>query len=346
MPDGRSRQMTRGDLDHIVRKIPRSQDGSIRLMASLAVEGELIGPFRYSGTRTDDPNDLVAHQNRRDLRGLFVFAAWLNHTDSKAANTLDTVIQENDIRFIRHYLIDFGSALGSDGDRPKNARIGNEFILPNPWSVLKRIFMFGLFPSSWERATGSDLPPAGHLESISFQPDQWKTNYPNPAFLNRLPDDEFWAAKQIMAFSDSDIRAIVETGRFSDARVVDYLTKTLAQRRDVIGRTYFSKLAPLDGFLIRDGELHFENLAVKYGFPSEDEYKVRWFAFDNIKEQQHRLQSSNSLSLPVEALDSTPGNYFLAVIDPVNEELKTVRVYLRTTTHGFEVVGIERTWKK
>jgi hypothetical protein len=336
--------MTRKDLDAIFRRIPHSPDGSLCIMASLALRGELIGPFLFERTRTDDPNDTVLHENRRELRGLFVFAAWLNHTDAKAGNTLDAIVQENGVRFIRHYPIDFGSALGSDGDREKNPRIGNEFILPDVWRVLMRVFTFGLVPSRWERADFPQLPAVGNLDSESFEPEQWKSNYPNPAFLSRLPGDEFWAAKQVMAFSDEDIRAIAETGRFSDPRAASYLTATLAERRDKIGRTYFSKVTPIDNFQVQDGELQFEDLAVKYGFRSASEFKVRWFRFDNILERTGRLLGNGTARLPVEAEHAPIGSYFLAVIDPLDEELKSVRVYIRRAEGGYEVVGIERTW--
>jgi hypothetical protein len=342
--DGRSRPFTQKDLDVMFRRIPRAADGSFRIMASLAVEGQLVGPFHYHGVRSDDPNDIVPHQNRRDLRGLSVFAAWLNHTDAKASNSLDTIADEDGTRFIRHYLIDFGSALGSDGDRKKNPRMGNEFILPTLPNTLKSIFTLGLIPTRWERARFPHLPAVGNLDSESFEPEKWKTNYPNAAFLSRLPDDEFWAAKQVMAFTDEDIRTIVETGKFTDPRVVDYLTKTLAERRDKIGRAYFSKVTPIDHFRIDEGELQFEDLAVKYRFRSTIEYKVRWFAFDNIRQTPERLMTDGGAYLPFEAYSAAAGSYFLAVIDQVNEELKSVRVYIRRAGQGYEVVGVERTW--
>ena len=60
--------------------------------------------------------------------------------------------------------------------------------------------------------------------------------------------------------------AIVEWGRFSDPRAVDYLTATLAARRDKIGRTFFSKVLPLDNFRIENGELHFDDLGMAAAF--------------------------------------------------------------------------------
>jgi hypothetical protein len=342
--DGQLRKMTKWDLKEIVENIPKSPDGSLRVVGSLKLEGEALGPFPYRGTRSDDPNDTVPHEDRRDLRGLFVFDAWLNQTDARAENSLDTIVQENGTSFIRHHLIDFGAALGSDGDRPKDPRRGHEYVSFAPTGALKRIVELGLVPAPWEKAKFPDLPSVGNFESATFEADKWKSNYPNPAFLASLPDDEFWAAKIVMAFSDDDIRAIVETGRYSDPRAVDYITTTLAERRDKIGRVYFSKVLPLDHFRVQNGELRYEDLAVTYGFRPAQEYKIRWFRFDNIRQQQERLPAGTSTQLPVEAGQAPTGSYFCAVIDPPDKSSKSVTVYIRKADEGYSVVGIERTW--
>jgi hypothetical protein len=176
--NGRSRKMTWWDVEEIIEGAPRCPDGSVRIVASLAIEGDLIGPFLYEGVRRDDPNDIVPHENRRDLRGLFVFSAWLNNTDMRSGNTMDTVVYENGDPFIRHYLLDFGSAIGSDGDRAKRPRSGNRFFLPTPGEALRRIFTLGAVPEKWERADFPDFPAAGNFDSELFEPDKWTSNYP------------------------------------------------------------------------------------------------------------------------------------------------------------------------
>jgi len=110
---GKRREMHERDVDEILRRVPRDEDGRYRAVASLFLEGEVVGEFRYHGTRSDDPNDPIPHEHRRELRGLFVFAAWLGHDDSRAINTLDTLIEADGRRFVQHHLIDFGSILGS-----------------------------------------------------------------------------------------------------------------------------------------------------------------------------------------------------------------------------------------
>jgi len=335
------RPMTWDHFEDILRKVPERSDGSYRFVASLAVEGESIGPFRYEGTRGDDPNDTIPHENRRDLRGLFVMASWLNHTDVKATNTLDTIIQ-NEFPFVRHYLIDFGSALGSDGDMAKDARFGHEFMLPTLSEAVTTILKFGLFPEDWERAKFPHLDAAGHFQSKVFDPQEWKTDYPNPAFLSRLPDDEFWGAKLVMAFNDEDIRAIVETGQYSDYRVTEYMTQTLINRREKIGKAYFSKLLALDHFEVRNGELVFEDLAAKYGFQPPAQYGIGWFELDNTTQQRTPLLDGKENRLPQRALTSAPGTYFSARIESIQNAKLCVWVDIRKTDTGFEVVGIER----
>lgn len=339
-----SRELATKDLLEILAKVPMLPDGSFRVTASLAVPGKSIGPFRYEGTRSDDPNDLIPHEERRELRGLFVFCAWLNHTDAKSANSQNAIVQEGEVTFVRHYLIDFGSAFGSDGDIVKDARFGNEYQIPTLGKALRSLFGLGFYSPKWERARYPKLKQVGRIESEVFNPECWKPNYPNAAFLCRRPDDEYWAARIVLAFSDEDIRALVETGEYSNPRTVDYLVTTLVQRRDKIGRTYLSKVLPLDSFRVNNGELLFDDLGVKYKFSPAREYLVSWWKFENENGTLAVMPEESSFSLPGRFASLPEGDYVAAKIHAQADERKTVTVYLRKKGATAEVVGLEREW--
>jgi hypothetical protein len=268
----------------------------------------------------------------------------LNHTDAKASNSLNALVQESGISFIRHYLIDFGSALGSDGDAAKDARFGNAYQIPTAGYMLRSLLGLGFYSPRWERAVYPKLKAAGRVESTIFDPERWKANYPNPAFLSRLPDDEFWAAKIVLAFTDDDIRALLETGEFGDPRVVDYLEATLVERRDKIGRTYFSKVLPLDRFRVCDGVLLFEDLAVQYRFAPAREYTAAWSVFDNVNGTLTPLPDETSFHWPRRSASASDVDYFAATIHAPPDDRKTVTVYVRKEGAALEIVGIERKW--
>jgi hypothetical protein len=162
-------------------------------MASLSISGRSIGPFRYESTRNDDPNDLIPHDRRRDLRGLAVLFAWLNHTDAKGDNSLDSVVGKGPDARISHHLLDFGDSFGSDSDIAKDPRHGQEFWLPTSREQTHRALTLGFVPTAWETAKyPHHLPAAGNFTATGFDPLTWKPNYPNSAFLEMTPQDAYW----------------------------------------------------------------------------------------------------------------------------------------------------------
>ena len=184
------------------------------------------------------------------------------------------------MRFIRHYLIDFGAILGSDSFEAKSPRAGNVYLYdfkPAAWQFLS----LGFYVPGWMRADYPHIPAAGHLEYENFDPVNWKNNYPNPAFDLRTPGDTFWAATKVMAFTDDAIRALVRTAEFTDHAAADWLARSLIERRNKIGRAYFDQVLPLDNFAVTAGRLSFDDLAVKYGFRAPIQYSIQWSVFDN-----------------------------------------------------------------
>jgi len=269
--------LTEKQIDAVLKRVPKSPGGGLRAMASKFLKGKPLGPFSYYGTRPDDPNDVFPHENRRELRGLRMMAAWLNHDDSRSINTLDMLASDGDRRYVRHYLIDFGSTLGSGTSEPQKPRAGWEYLW-EPKTALVRAVTLGLVDRSWVHARYFEGPSIGKLEFERFQPGAWKPEYPNAAFSNATAGDVYWAAKIIMAFTDDDIRAIVHTGEFSDSAEEATLVRWLIERRDKIGRYAFQRVPSIDRFeWTPDGELKFEDLASLHGFaPSPEGFDIEW----------------------------------------------------------------------
>jgi len=340
---GRKRKMTQRDLNEILLKSPKTNDGKYRALATLTLPGKNVGPFLFHGTRSDDPNDSIPHEHRRDLRGYYVFCAWLNHDDSRAQNTLDMVVEDEGVKSVRHYLIDFGATLGSSTTRANSPRAGGEYLFS--WGpTLKEIASLGLWVPHWAFAEYPHYRSIGRFEAEVFDPGKWYPEFPNPAFVNRLPDDEFWAAKQVMAFTDDQIRTIVKTGQISDPAAEEYLVNCLIKRRDRIGKTFFAKVLPLDLFAVREGELVFEDLAKKHGLEATGPLKVSWSRFDNETEQKTPLTGQSGFAIPVEATPSSATAYYAADISREGDVRRTITVYLRLRRGQPDVVGIERSW--
>ena len=339
IPDirGMDRPIDRFDVDHALLRVPRLGNGRVRAVASRLLSGRVIGEFRYFGTRSDDYNDIVPHEHRRELRGLFVFDAWLNHNDSRAINDLDTLVEEGGLKYVKHYLIDFGAILGSASVLSNTARDGNAYFY-EPRSALAQAFTLGLYVPRWLRAKYKRSPAVGMINWDAFQPDAWKPNYPNPAFRNRLPDDEFWAAKKVMAFSDEQLAAVVKAARYSDPRDQQWITTYLQERRNRIGEVYMQKVLPLDGFRVGDGELAFEDLGVRYGFTQPLDLTYKWSRFDNQTGEHTAIEGAAGPRIP--ASDSQ----YLSAELSAGEEGKTVMVWVRKTSNGFEAVGVQRNW--
>ena len=115
-PSGARTPFTQDDINAILERVARNADGTYRVIAGRLIPGKILGGFLYDGTRPDDPNDVVPHEHRRELRALRVFGAWTNLTDLKAANTLDTLVTENGRSVVKHYLQDVGSTFGMCND--------------------------------------------------------------------------------------------------------------------------------------------------------------------------------------------------------------------------------------
>jgi hypothetical protein len=218
-------------MDRLLRGITTEPDGRYRVVASRMLDGQPLGEWRFNNRRKDDREDLVPHELRREIRGLYAINAWTNHTDCSARNTLDMYVTDGGRSFVRHYLIDFSGCLGSASITAQSPRDGNEYFV-NFGSIGKSLVTLGLMPFKWEHAVDPGLPSVGFIDSDVFDPAAWRPYLPNPAFDERTERDIRWGARIVAAFSDAHIQAAVEAGRYSDPRAAEYLRRILAERRD------------------------------------------------------------------------------------------------------------------
>lgn len=338
---GIERPMRDSDIQDVLRRVGRTKEGQFRGMASLYLPGEPVGPFKFYGTRRDDPNDVVRHESRRDLRGLRVFNAWLNHTDAKSINSLDMLVDDGPLRYVRHHLIDFGAILGSDSLIEKSVRNGNVYLFD--WrSSAKAFFSLGLYIPHWYHSEFNDLPAVGNLDWKTFAPEEWRPNYPNPAFRNLLPDDAFWAAKIVMAFRDDEIRDLVSTGQYSQAEAVNWISKALVERRNRIGQVYFDRVLPLEQFRLEGNQLTFEDLAVTHRFRAARPYQVEWHPVDPSTGQWGGVAGSG-MAIP-DSLRQAGSGYYGAILSSTDAPGRTVRLIWRASPSGQALVGVQRTW--
>jgi hypothetical protein len=337
---GRVRHLRPRDVDELLQSVASYSDGSVRALASLYISGKPVGPFKYYKRRADDPNELASHEHMRVLRGLYVFAAWLNHTDAKSLNSLDVIAEESGRTFVKHYLLDFGASLGSDSLYAKDPRLGHDYFL-DPTAGVGQVASLGLYVPKYARVRYPELPAVGNFASQAFDADRWKSNYPNAAFENRLPGDEFWAAKQVMAFSDEEIRALVRTGNYSDERTPQVIADTLIRRRDLIGQTFFKKVLPFTDFAVESDQLKFKDLATVYKFRSEIPVEASWASFNNETQEKTPIDNSKGTELPASVRNGSTGSYWVATLRSAQQP-GSVTVFLRKEDTGFAVVGLER----
>ncbi|MET0795294.1 MAG: hypothetical protein ABW061_27495 [Polyangiaceae bacterium] len=247
---GRAKRFDQALLDGILEKTARRGE-LYRAAASRWLPGVPIGPFTYEGRRSDDPSDVIAHENRRDLRGARLIAAWLNHFDSREQNSMSTWLQSNptdpaSAGYVRHWYIDLGDCFGSEWTVDGfSRRLGQAYLLDFNY-LLEDLGTFGAIERPWERAKRT--PGAenfGYFTARDFDPDTWRGEYPNPAFGRMTERDAAWAARIISRFTPEHVRAAVRVGDFTNPAHTEFLQNVLLERQRILLRRYFGKLSPL-----------------------------------------------------------------------------------------------------
>ncbi|WP_437314533.1 hypothetical protein [Sorangium sp. So ce385] len=359
---GTSRPFDQAALDGVLAKAARRGD-RVRMVASRWLPGRALGPFKYEGTREDDPNDVIPHEDRRDLRGGRLLAAWLNHFDSREQNSMDVWLSEDEDDkdaspgHVRHYYIDLGDCFGSEWDwEGISKRLGHAYYFDAEYVLLDFITL-GVPERPWDRATRDPQGDIfGFFNARDFRPERWRGGYPNPAFGRMTELDGAWAARTLARFTPELVEAAVRAGDFTAPRHTTWLIDKLLQRKQAIMARYLTRLSPLaDVAVASPAELCGVDLARRTGVARAQDlrYEAAMYAGEALALRARPVVRPSPdgrvcLSLPHIAdqggvPDDAPSRY--AIVDILNGQAPgplRAHLYDLGPRRGYKLVGIER----
>jgi hypothetical protein len=356
----KQRSLTPEVARRLLANVGRTPDGRFRAVAIPWIKGKVLAAFDMIGTRPGDPNDRIPHERRRSLRGSLVLFGWLGVLDAGSVNTLDSYVSEDGRRFVRHHFIDFGGALGSSTGTPQGLNHDGESS-PEVGRTLASLFSFGLYqrPFQGHRAEYDllvrDYPAVGYFPAESFDPDAYRTNRKNPAFVRMTDRDAYWGAKLVTSFSDAQIAALVGTGRMGEPDT-SYLEHALRVRRDIIGRRYLRAMTAVEApETTTDGDyVCFRDIAITHGYARAAEARYDVEVSDGrgtVLARFTQPSQGTETCLPLPARAPSTGYRIVQVRTRLGdggtagrETIKAARIHLRWRADEgrFVAVGLER----
>jgi len=257
---GVEKKFDQAELDKILDKTSKRGD-LLRMTASAWLPGHLLGPFQYNGTRADDPNDIIPHDDRRELRGARLLAAWLDHFDSREQNSLDSWIatvpgapDDSSPGFVRHYYLDTSDCLGSEWDwEPISKRLGQSYVLD--WGDVGQDFVtLGIPTRPWETIERApEHIKFGFYNVKDFVPENWKNEYPNAAFSRMTEHDGAWMTRILARFTPEMVHRLAVMGNFTDPNDTEYMSAMMEGRLEKILERYLLRLSPVTNVRVERG---------------------------------------------------------------------------------------------
>jgi hypothetical protein len=226
------------------------QDGSGAVRGGLSqfLPGKPLGPWKDFGTRADDPNDVITHEDRRELRGTYIFGAWLGHYDAREQNSMDMWETTGDDKpgYVKHYQLDFGDCLGSlsNWDRVSRRR-GHVYEIEWPTAFVELV-TFGLLPRPWRDPKPSPAGVTlGFFTADPFEPDHYRTAYPFGPYARVTEADAAWGARILARISPEMIHAVIASANLTNKVMEREIEVALLGRREKLLRRFLTRLSPL-----------------------------------------------------------------------------------------------------
>lgn len=353
---GETADFDQAALDHVLAHCPK-RGGLVRIQVSEWLPGYPIGGFRYFGTRSDDPNDVIPHEDRRELRGIRVLNAWLDRFDARSGNTLDMWFSDGKNApdaspgRVIHNQMDTSECLGSEWDwNPISRRLGYSYVLD--WGDIASDFVtFGIPLRTWDTIDRTpDKKMFAYFNVKDFVPDQWKNEYPTAAFSRMTERDGAWMARIMARITPEMIRVLGELAKFTDPTDTAFLETTLEGRMQRVLERYLTRLSPI-------ADVHVEGSSALCA--------VDLAEWRGLRDPERFLYAARLLPGPWLSVERRPGSQLCVTLphvaadgglpDEARERYVRVRIqdgvatgplmahlYDLGPTRGYRLVGLER----
>lgn len=267
---------------------PPSIDGRYRVSATRWPMGIDVGLAPDLGVRSDDPNDAVAHQDRRTLRALKVLGAWLDIDGLGVRKTRDCYVGVPGKGHLWHFLVGLEDFLGAGSvvrpGRPGGLRTD---LAGGPGLSFVSL---GLWPGKDPALTQTRWPAIGAF-SETVDPAAYTTPLPY-APVRRIQDaDGYWAAKRIAAIPTDLVFSAIHGARISDASARAELARIILTRRTRVVRYWLSRVTPAEVQRTSDRIVVLRDMAIELGEAQVSGSHYRATALD---------QHGNRLTVPLE----------------------------------------------
>jgi hypothetical protein len=200
-----------------------------------------LGPTPTLGARKDDPNDGVAHTDRRTLRALGTVGAWLRLRRFGPSTLRDVYVGEPGKGHVVHALVRLDAALGAGSVvRPQDPNEAD----PVDYDPLRDLATLGLAKPA-DAPTQTRFPALGELDARVLPRDA-RPSPPLDPVDRALPADAYWAAKRIAALSAEAITSAIAAARYSAPFVSAELARLLEARRAAVVARAMAAVTPCE----------------------------------------------------------------------------------------------------
>jgi hypothetical protein len=142
--------------------------------------------------------------------------------------------------------LDTSDALGpAYAQRQVTMRLGYSYIVD--WGdIATDLLSLGIPKRPWDRPLGEPgYELFRNFDVHSFVPDEWKMQYPNPAFSRMTERDGAWMARILARFTRQSVHTLAMMAEFTDPKNTDHLAHVLEGRLARILDRYLTHLSPI-----------------------------------------------------------------------------------------------------